>query len=125
MRAHASTLAAMGLAVREKRARYRAGRERVGPGSLVDVHDNSVPFSSVEWLANRLGVETGELLNVIGIAGRTAIRRKAHGYLRADEADRLLRVARVLEEASRVFGTAEKAATLFFELTLNSVHSWI
>ena len=111
MKAYASTLAALGLEAQEKRSRYRARRERTGPGTLVEVHDDSVPFSSVERVANRLGVESGELLKVIGIAGRTAIRRKAQGYLRAEEADRLLRVARVLEEASRVFGTAEKAAT--------------
>ncbi len=50
------------------------------------------------------------LLGVVGIAARTAARRKAERFLKPDEADRVLRVARVFEEAARVFGGHAKAA---------------
>lgn len=47
---------------------------------------------------------------VIGLAPRTALRRQREGYLKPYEADRLLRVGRVFEEATRVFGSETKAA---------------
>jgi putative toxin-antitoxin system antitoxin component (TIGR02293 family) len=69
-----------------------------------------VPFASIYALAKRLGAEPGEVLAVIGMSERTAARRKDQGFLKPDEADRLLRVARVVEEATRVFGSQDKAA---------------
>jgi putative toxin-antitoxin system antitoxin component (TIGR02293 family) len=77
---------------------------------LVEVRDGTVPFAAVSSLAHSLGIETRNLLDVVGMTVRTATRRKAEGVLTADEADRLLRVARVLEEATRVFGRQSKAA---------------
>jgi putative toxin-antitoxin system antitoxin component (TIGR02293 family) len=61
-------------------------------------------------MSGKLGVATSELLSVIGMAERTALRRQKEGYLKPDEADRLLRVGRVFEEASRVLGSDTKAA---------------
>jgi putative toxin-antitoxin system antitoxin component (TIGR02293 family) len=105
----------LGLEAREKQARYRARRRtasrRPSAATLVEVRDGAVPFSSVTALAHILGIEPSKLLAVIGISARTATRRKTEGFLMADEADRLLRVARVVEEAVRVFGTREKAST--------------
>jgi putative toxin-antitoxin system antitoxin component (TIGR02293 family) len=69
-----------------------------------------VPFSSVEDLGKRLGVEASRLLDLINIPERTRARRRHEGFLKADEADRLLRVARVFGEAIRVFGSESKAA---------------
>ena len=69
-----------------------------------------VPVSAVANLAHALGIETAELLRIVGISGHIATRRKSGSYLRADEADRLLRLARILEEATRVFRSEEKAA---------------
>jgi putative toxin-antitoxin system antitoxin component (TIGR02293 family) len=70
----------------------------------------SVPFSSVEHLAKRLGVDTSSLLDLIGIPERTRFRRRHDGFLKPDEADRLKRIARVFGEAVRVFGSEAKAA---------------
>ena len=111
MKAYASTLVAIGLDLREKQAHYRARKhEQHAPaGALVEVGDDMVPFSAVANLARKLGIDLTDLLGMIGVSGRTATRRKAGGCLKADEADRLLRVARVLEEATRVFGSEEKA----------------
>ena len=81
-----------------------------GTGPLVLVRPDSVPFSAVLHLSAKLGVEVAVLLAIVGIPERTGTRRRQEGFLKADEADRLLRVARVFEEAVRVFGTEEKAA---------------
>ncbi len=47
---------------------------------------------------------------MIGVAPRTSLRRQKEGYLKPDEADRLLRVGRVFEDSLRVFGSESKAA---------------
>ncbi|HVY92596.1 MAG TPA: antitoxin Xre/MbcA/ParS toxin-binding domain-containing protein [Bryobacteraceae bacterium] len=77
---------------------------------LVDIGPRSVPWSAVDGFSKRLGVEPALLLRLIGIPVRTALRRKSEGYLKPDEADRLLRIGRVLEEATRVFGEESRAA---------------
>jgi putative toxin-antitoxin system antitoxin component (TIGR02293 family) len=77
---------------------------------LVDIGPRSVPWSSLNGFSKRLGVEPAILLRLIGVTERTALRRKAEGYLKPDEADRLLRIGRVLEEATRVFGDESRAA---------------
>lgn len=115
MKAYASTLGMHGVPALERQSRYKVRAQGAplpasGP-ALVEVRDGTVPFAAVSTLAQALGVEAQALLAVVGMTPRTAARRKADGALTAAEADRLLRVARVLEEATRVFGTQEKAAT--------------
>ena len=77
---------------------------------FIDLQPHSLPWSSVAGFSTRLGIEPVALLRLIGISERTAVRRKAEGYLKPDEADRLLRIGRVFEEATRVFGTEQRAA---------------
>lgn len=79
-------------------------------GLLFQVKLRPVNFSSVEHLGKRLGVDAATMLDLIGIPERTRSRRRHDGFLKSDEADRLLRVARVVGEAIRVFGSEEKAA---------------
>jgi putative toxin-antitoxin system antitoxin component (TIGR02293 family) len=114
MRAYASTLRVIGVAVQEKASKYRTKgqppRPGARPGNLIELRPGMVPFGSVQTLADRLGADPGEILSLIGMSPRTAARRKDQGFLKPDEADRLLRVARVLEEATRVFGSEDKAA---------------
>lgn len=71
---------------------------------LIDINPQTVPWSSVAGFSSKLGIEPAALLRLIGVSERTAARRKAEGYLKPDEADRLLRVGRIYEEATRVFG---------------------
>jgi putative toxin-antitoxin system antitoxin component (TIGR02293 family) len=77
---------------------------------FVDLSPHSLPWSSVAGFSTRLGIEPDALLRLIGVSERTAARRKTEGYLKPDEADRLLRIGRVFEEATRVFGTERRAA---------------
>src|ERR1043166_3764169 len=87
-----------------------ATRSRRPKSRLAALRPQSVPYSSIAQLSQMLGVETNALLDVIGLPERTAARRRQEGQLKADEADRLLRVARVLDEAMRIFGSQERAA---------------
>ena len=80
------------------------------PGQLIEFRQRSVQVSSVEHLGKRLGVDTATLLDLMGIPERTRARRRHEGFFKADEADRLLRIARVFAEAIRVFGSEGKAA---------------
>ena len=77
---------------------------------LVDIRLHSVPWSSIGAFSTRLGIEPAELLRLIGVSERTALRRKEEGYLKPDEADRLLRIGGIYEEATRIFGDEGKAA---------------
>jgi putative toxin-antitoxin system antitoxin component (TIGR02293 family) len=78
--------------------------------TLIEIRPRTVPWSAVARLAGKLKISPIELLSVVGIAPRTALRRQKEGYLKPDEADRLLRVARIFEESVRIFGTEDKAA---------------
>jgi putative toxin-antitoxin system antitoxin component (TIGR02293 family) len=86
----------------------RKPRER--GGQLVDIGPHSVSWSSVIGFSARLRIELTELLRLIGVTERTAVRRKAEGYLKPDEADRLLRIGRIFAEATRVLGDERRAA---------------
>lgn len=81
-----------------------------GYGQLVDIGPQSVPWSSIAGFSTRLGIEPAALLRLIGMSERTAIRRKAEGYLKPDEADRLLRIGRIYEEATRILSGEDRAA---------------
>jgi putative toxin-antitoxin system antitoxin component (TIGR02293 family) len=84
--------------------------ELIGVEPSVEIELSRVPFSSVERLAKRLGVEASTVLDLMAVPDRTRARRRHGGVFKADEADRLLRVARVFGEAIRVFGSEAKAA---------------
>ena len=99
------TLASTLELVRTTRPAARSAR-----GTLVEIRVRTVPWAAVEHLSTRLGVGPAVLLELIGLADRTAVRRQKEGFLKPDEADRLLRVGRVFEEAVRVFGSETKAA---------------
>ena len=115
MKAYRATLAALRTTVAERRAGYRArARASTAPpasaGPLIDLDARTVPFAALNTLAERIGVTLEEILAVAAISARTAARRKAERFLKPEEADRVLRIARVVEESARVFGGYEKAA---------------
>ena len=86
------------------------GIKRSSPsGRAVDVKRHPIHFSSVERLGEHLRVDASTLLDLMGIPQRTRSRRRHDGILKTDEADRLLRIARIFGEAVRVFGSEEKA----------------
>jgi len=113
MRAYLSTLEIVGAKPGPKRRAMIAstGAEHRGAGGeLVELRPGMVPFRSIARIAQTLHIDESRLLQAIGMSGRTAIRRRKEGHLKLDEADRLLRVARVVEEALRIFGSEDKAS---------------
>lgn len=70
----------------------------------------SLKANVIDRLANKLDVADMVILDVSGISLRTFHRRQQQDEpLSPDEADRVLRIARVAGEAERVFGDAEKS----------------
>lgn len=113
MKVRVSTLTRLGLAAMEPKARYRAARSSATAATedtLADFSDGQVPYDAVEEIARKLAVEPETVLEVMGVAPRTAARRKQERTLKAAEADRLFRIARVLDDATRVFASEDKAA---------------
>ena len=84
--------------------------EAISGSRLIELRPHSLAWSAIANFSARLGIEPASLLRVIGISERTAIRRRAEGYLKPEEADRLLRVGRIFEEATRILGNEERAA---------------
>ena len=104
MRALASTLDFV------RRLEGRRAKSTKDHAAVMEVKPNSIPFTVIERLSAKLTITPAALLQLIGIPERTMARRKQEGFLKNDEADRLLRVIRVFEVAIRVFGTEAKAA---------------
>jgi putative toxin-antitoxin system antitoxin component (TIGR02293 family) len=70
-----------------------------------------LPFRSVTITAKVLDLSEEQLLTALGIPKRTAARRKASGgRLPATESERIVRLARVIANASDVLGDRENAA---------------
>ncbi len=69
-----------------------------------------LPYASLEGLIDKFGLTREEAATVLHLPQRTIARRKKERRLRADESDRLLRLARVSAQAAATLGTEEKAA---------------
>jgi putative toxin-antitoxin system antitoxin component (TIGR02293 family) len=93
-----------------RRLEGRRGKSAKTYSGVIAIQPDSIPFTVVERLSAKLDITPAALLDLIGVPERTRARRKQEGFLKNDEADRLLRVVRVFEEAIRVFGTEPKAA---------------
>lgn len=69
-----------------------------------------LPYASFEALSARLGLDRDEAANALHLPHRTIARRKKQQKLRADESDRVLRLARISAQAAETFGSETKAA---------------
>lgn len=81
--------------------------------SLADLRDTvraGLPYASLEALMGKFGLARTEAAAAINLPQRTIARRKKERRLRADESDRLFRLARIAAQAAAVLGSEEKAA---------------
>jgi putative toxin-antitoxin system antitoxin component (TIGR02293 family) len=84
-------------------------REVSSKGDLIALLREGLPYAAVEAAMDALGVTQEQLAGYLAVPGRTLARRKREGRLKADESDRLCRLARVAASALSVFGDAERA----------------
>jgi len=81
------------------------------PTELIRQIQKGLGFSELETLQNSIDLPFEQLAAKLSISRSTLQRRKAAGRLSPDESDKVMRLSRLLEHATKVFGDIEKART--------------
>jgi putative toxin-antitoxin system antitoxin component (TIGR02293 family) len=81
------------------------------PSELIRQIQKGLRFSELETLQQTLDLPFEQLAAKLCISRSTLHRRKAAGRLSPDESDKVMRLSRLLEHATKVFGNVEKART--------------
>jgi putative toxin-antitoxin system antitoxin component (TIGR02293 family) len=79
------------------------------PTELIRKIQKGLRFSELETLQNSIDLPFEQLAVKLAISRSTLQRRKAAGRLSPDESDKVMRLSRLLEHATKVFGDVEKA----------------
>jgi putative toxin-antitoxin system antitoxin component (TIGR02293 family) len=79
------------------------------PLDWVSVIRHGISSAAVDSLASTLHVTQSELAAALGIPERTLARRKKQGMLNSEESTKLVRLARVVERAEKVFENLDAA----------------
>jgi putative toxin-antitoxin system antitoxin component (TIGR02293 family) len=82
---------------------------KFAPFNLVQVIQAGLPVNELEDLQASLGVPMEKLFSIIGLSKATHHRRKASGRLGLAQSDRVVRVAKLMGKAVKVFGNMEDA----------------
>jgi putative toxin-antitoxin system antitoxin component (TIGR02293 family) len=80
---------------------------------LISRIKQGLPVSCLTRLSKQLGVPEKRLLVVANIPQRTLTRRKKEGRFKPDESERVLRLARLYEQAMKVFKRKESVQQWF------------
>src|SRR4029453_11548472 len=79
------------------------------PTELIRQIQKGLRFTELETLQQSLHMPFEQLAAKLAISRSTLQRRKAAGRLSPDESDKVMRLSRLLEHATNVFGDVEKA----------------
>ncbi len=79
------------------------------PTELIRKIQKGLRFSELETLQNSIDLPFEQLAAKLSISRSTLQRRKAAGRLSPDESDKVMRLSRLLEHATNVFGDIERA----------------
>ena len=79
------------------------------PTELIRKIQKGLRFSELEALQNSIDLPFEQLAAKLSISRSTLQRRKAAGRLSPDESDKVMRLSRLLEHATNVFGDIERA----------------
>lgn len=82
-------------------------------GDLISQLKRGLPVASLTRLSRELEVSESRLASTVSIAQRTLTRRKREGRFKADESERVLRIARLYERAIEVLGDGRAARQWF------------
>jgi putative toxin-antitoxin system antitoxin component (TIGR02293 family) len=81
--------------------------------SILKAIEKGFSWKTFERFLKNIDLPAEQVADVIGIPRRTLARRKVEGRLKADESDRLLRLARVFGSALDLFEGNREAAVLW------------
>jgi putative toxin-antitoxin system antitoxin component (TIGR02293 family) len=79
------------------------------PSELIRQIQKGLRFSELETLQDTIALPFEQLAAKLSISRSTLQRRKVAGRLSPDESDKVMRLSRLLEHATNVFGDVEKA----------------
>ena len=79
------------------------------PSELIRKIQKGLRFSELETLQSSIDLPFEQLAAKLAISRSTLQRRKAAGRLSPDESDKVMRLSRLLEHATKVFGDIERA----------------
>jgi putative toxin-antitoxin system antitoxin component (TIGR02293 family) len=79
--------------------------------SILKAIDKGFTWKTFERFVKNIDLPAEQVADVLGIPRRTLARRKVEGRLKADESDRLMRLARVFGSALDLFEGDRDAAT--------------
>jgi len=79
------------------------------PTELIRKIQKGLRFSELETLQNSIDLPFEQLAAKLAISRSTLQRRKAAGRLSPDESDKVMRLSRLLEHATNVFGDIKRA----------------
>ena len=86
------------------------GLKTTGTPELLGQVKRGLGYNSIEHFIRKTDLPRGEAIGLLGISTRTLARRKEKGRLSPDESDRLVRAARIVSQARRLFeGDADAA----------------
>lgn len=101
----------------KQRSIERSSAKPKGSADLIRQHRailKGARFEEIETLRRRLDLSTADMADLVLISQRTLSRRRKEGRLEPDESDRVLRVRRLLEQASELFDRDELKARRWF-----------
>jgi putative toxin-antitoxin system antitoxin component (TIGR02293 family) len=90
-------------------AKKTHGSKATHPTDLIRQIQKGLRFAELETLQNSMDLPFEQLAAKLCISRSTLQRRKAAGRLSPEESDKVVRLSRLLEHATTVFGDVEKA----------------
>jgi putative toxin-antitoxin system antitoxin component (TIGR02293 family) len=81
--------------------------------SIMRAIEKGLSWRTFQRFVDNIGLPVERVAEVLGIPPRTLARRKADGRLKADESDRLVRLARVFAKSLDLFHGDREAAMLW------------
>ncbi len=84
-------------------------KRNLHPAKLIERINKGLPFSELEHLRSELDEPMEALARHLSISRSTLQRRKAERRLSPEESERVMRFSRIVEYATNLFGTVDRA----------------
>jgi putative toxin-antitoxin system antitoxin component (TIGR02293 family) len=82
---------------------------------VIEQIKSGLPMGAFDNLRQKIGLSERALSESMDISKRTLTRRKTEGRLSSSESERLVRLARLFDKATEVFGNDEAVAAQWFK----------